>query len=170
MNLPENPTGWWISTKLDGCRCILTESGKLLSRNGRDFHPPASFMRGMPQGVRLDGELWMGNGAFPDLVSSIQKRGSDWQGIWFMIFDLAELGQPIESRLASLARLTLPPQAALVPHRVCAGWHDLDSTEAATVANGGEGLCLRAPGSQYRPHGFAKCKRLFPDLDRSILD
>jgi DNA ligase-1 len=168
MNLPENPAGYWISEKLDGCRCIF-DGKRFKSRNGKTFSAPAWWLKGMPK-HRLDGELYAGPQSFDRLVSSIQKRGSDWQGITFQVFDLAELHTTFEARQAKLARLPLPPHVALVPHRVCQGWHDLDATEAAIVAAGGEGLCLRAPGSDYRPGNFVKIKRLFPDLDRSILD
>ena len=168
MILPDNPTGWFMSEKLDGCRCFWTGE-RFLSRNGNTFPAPDHWRQGMPH-CRMDGELWMGRGTFPDLVSTIQRKGSDWQGVRFMAFDLADLHKPIETRLALLSRLTLPPHAALVPHRVCTGWNDLDSTEAETVAAGGEGLCIRPPQSNYRPGNFVKVKRLFPDLDRSTLD
>jgi DNA ligase-1 len=163
--LPENPVGWWMSEKLDGVRCVL-ESGTLLSRHGRRFNAPAWFMAGMPRGVRLDGELWMGKNTFDSLVSSIQRRKSDWQGIRFMVFDLAALRMPIEQRHAALERLTLPAWVEVLKHRLCRSQADLDATEAATVKAGGEGLCIRPPHSFYTPNGFIKCKRLFPDLNR----
>ncbi len=127
-------------------------------------------MAGMPRGVRLDGELFAGRGMFDFLVSEIQRRGSDWRGITFEVFDMAILRTPIESRLRLLAGLRLPAHVGLVTHRPCLGWSDLDESEAAIVAGGGEGLCLREAGSFYRPHGFWKVKRLTKDMDRSILD
>ena len=155
-----------MSEKLDGVRCILTEDGTLLSRHGRRFKAPPSFMAGMPKNIRLDGELWMGRNTFDELVSSIQRRKSDWQGIRFMVFDLAALRMPIEQRHAALERLTLPAWVEVLKHRPCRSQDDLDATEAATVQAGGEGLVLREPGSCYTPGGFVKIKRLFPDLDR----
>jgi len=166
--IPLDPRGWWISEKLDGCRCIWTGE-RFLSRNGRDFRPPPHWLAGMPP-VRLDGELFAGRGGFDFLVSQIQRKGSEWEGITFEVFDLAELRQPIEQRIAALLRLPLPSHCRLVQHRACAGAGDLDATEAAIVAAGGEGLCLREPGSCYRPNNFLKVKRLFPDLNRSQLD
>lgn len=162
-----DPAGFWLSEKLDGCRCFWTGS-RFLSRNGRDFRPPGFWVEGMPD-CRLDGEIYLGKQSFESLVSSIQRKGSTWEGIKFHVFDLAAPG-PIENRIAELARLTLPAHCQLVPHRLCKGADDLDATEAAIVAAGGEGLCLRPPASRYRPGGFVKVKRIFPDLNRSILD
>jgi DNA ligase-1 len=124
----------------------------------------------MPRGVRLDGELFAGRGGFDRLVSTVQTKGSAWEGITFQIFDLAALYQTIEERHQHLAKLSLPPWCRLVPHRVCGGRDDLDNTEVEIVAGGGEGCILRPPGSFYRPDNFTKIKRLFPELNRSALD
>jgi DNA ligase-1 len=166
--IPANPAGWLASEKLDGVRCTFTGHA-FTSRHGNIFTPPASWFEGMPA-ARLDGELYAGIQSFDELVSTIQKRGSEWEGITFQVFDLAVMRQPIESRLATLASLALPPHCKLVPHRPLAGMDDLDRMEAEIVAAGGEGLILRAPNSYYAPSNFRKVKRLFPDLDRSILD
>jgi DNA ligase-1 len=165
-----NPTGYWLSEKMDGCRAILTESGALLTRNGKRWNPPPWFMAGMPRGVRLDGELFTQRGDFDGLVSAIQRKRNPWEGVRFMVFDLATLRMPIEARHAALARLQLPPWVELLPHRPCLSQEDLDAEETAIVRNGGEGVCLRAPGSTYKPFGYVKIKRLNPDLNRSILD
>lgn len=166
--LPLDPAGWWLSEKLDGCRCIF-DGRRFLSRHGRRFTPPAWWLEGMPD-VRLDGELYAGRGMFDSLVANIQRRDSDWQGIRFEVFDIATLRQPIESRLAMLATLRLPDHCGKVIHRACTGHRDLDDSEAAVCAAGGEGLCLRAPGSLYTPSGFLRVKRIHKDLDRSVLD
>lgn len=168
MKIDFDPAGFWLSEKLDGARCIFTGSA-FLSRSGHRFTPPAAWFVGMPN-RRLDGELFAGRGEFQTLVSNMQRKGGDWAGIRFMVFDLAELRLPIEARIATLAGLSLPSHCGRVPHRLCAGRADLDAAEVAVVAAGGEGLCLRAPGTLYRPSNFHKIKRLFPDLDRSQLD
>ncbi len=163
-----NPRGYWLSEKLDGCRCFFVGDA-FLSRNGHRFKVPQWWLEGMPN-ARLDGELFAGRGEFDRLVSTIQTKGSSWEGIRFMVFDWAALRQTIEERHQHLAKLSLPPWCRIVPHRLCAGCDDLDQTEAAIVAAGGEGCVLREPGSFYRPNNFLKVKRLFPDLNRSQLD
>jgi DNA ligase-1 len=166
--IPQNVAGWLASPKLDGCRCFWT-GNTFASRHGRIFTPPASWLAGMPA-CRLDGELYAGIQSFDELVSAIQRNRNPWENVTFQIFDLGQLRQPIESRLAALASLPLPPHCQLVPHRPLEGLDDLDRMEAEIVAAGGEGVCIREPGSFYRPNGFLKVKRLFPDLNRSILD
>jgi DNA ligase-1 len=166
--IPQNVAGWLASPKLDGVRSFWTGSA-FISRNGRVFTPPASWLAGMPA-CRLDGELYAGLNSFETLVSIIQKRGSEWEGITFQVFDLAQLRQPIEARLATLAALPLPPHCQLVPHRPLADLDDLDKMESAIVLSGGEGVCLREPGSFYRPGNFWKIKRQHPDLKRNHLD
>jgi len=166
-DIPADPAGWWISEKYDGVRAIWTGT-KLMSRNGNDLRAPAWFVAGLPD-CRLDGELWMGRGRFDDLVSTIQRKDSNWEGVRYMVFDLADPSMPFEERNAILS--ILPPIGHLeaVNHRACKGHSDLDATEAAIVAAGGEGCVLRRPGHLYRPGragDVVKVKRLTKDVDR----
>jgi DNA ligase-1 len=164
-----NPAGWWLSEKLDGVRAIWTGS-RLLSRHGRQFRAPKWFLAKLPKGVRLDGELFAGRGNFGAVVSAIQTKGGDWQGIEFHVFDLAEQGT-FEDRVSRLSKLRLPAHVKIVPHRLCGGMSDLDATERAVVAAGGEGLVIRRPGSPYRPGrvgDVVKVKRMVADYDHPM--
>jgi DNA ligase-1 len=164
--IPEDVTGWWVSEKFDGVRAIWT-GARLLTRHGKELKAPAWFTAGLPN-MRLDGELWMGRGTFDALVSTIQRKGSDWAGVKFMVFDLADVGT-FEERETRLQAATLPANAERVTHRQLASNADLDVMEAAVVAAGGEGLVIRRPGSKYRPGrkgDTIKVKRLVADLDR----
>jgi hypothetical protein len=116
---PADPTGWHVSEKMDGVRGIF-HGTRLLSRNGHDFKPPAWFTAGLPD-CRLDGEIFAGRGMFQTLVSIMQSKGSDWHGLEYWIFDLAEAGT-FEERLGRLSALALPPHVHLVaqgPYRPC---------------------------------------------------
>jgi len=166
-SLPADVAGWWVSEKLDGVRAIWNGS-KLLTRNGKDLKAPASFTSGLPKGARLDGELWMGRGTFDHLVSTIQKAGSDWVGVKFMVFDLAEAGT-FEDRDAKLQQMEIAHPAELVLHIALQGHDELCSRESAIVAAGGEGCVIRRPGSPYRPGRMGdviKVKRLVADVER----
>ena len=164
--IPSDVTGWWVSEKFDGIRAIWTGT-RLLTRHGKELKAPAWFTAGLPD-MRLDGELWMGRGTFDTLVSTIQRKGSDWAGVRFMVFDLADVGT-LEERETTLQAATLPAHIERVTHRRLTDNADLDAMEAAVVAAGGEGCVIRRPGSKYRPgrKGDAiKVKRLVADLDR----
>jgi DNA ligase-1 len=164
--IPADPSGWWLSIKFDGCRAIWTGS-RLLSRHGRPIAAPQWFVAGLPA-HRLDGELWLGNGTFNELLSVIQSKGGDWHKVRFMVFDLAESGT-FEDRMVRLDAIPLPAHVVRVQHRRCDGAGDLSNTEREVVAAGGEGLVIRRPGCLYRPGRMGdvvKVKRLVADVDR----
>lgn len=75
----QDPTGWWMSEKLDGVRAWWTGSS-LLSRLGNAFQAPKWFTEKLPN-VPLDGELWCGRGQFKEAVSITKssKRQDDWK-------------------------------------------------------------------------------------------
>jgi DNA ligase-1 len=85
-----------------------------------------------------------------------------------MVFDLAEEGT-FEDRYAKLLEMKLSAQVITVEHTQCKSNQELDDMEKMVVSNGGEGLVIRRPRSQYRPGRMGdviKIKRLFPDIDR----
>lgn len=43
-----DPTGWYMSEKLDGVRCIW-DGKNLYSRNGNKFYPPSYFKAALPK-------------------------------------------------------------------------------------------------------------------------
>ena len=162
--IPTNLSDYLASEKLDGVRCIWT-GYEFVTRHGKTLNPPAWFTAGMPEGVRLDGELYMGHDTFDQLQSTMQRKGSDWAGIQFHIFDLAAPRMTTTERIAKLAKISLPTHCQLVSHiEVSAA--ELDAMEASIVAGNGEGVCLRHKNESYRPQNYIKVKRLFPDLER----
>jgi DNA ligase-1 len=165
--IPADVTGWWASEKFDGVRAIWTGS-RLVTRHGKNLNPPAWFIAGLPTGIRLDGELWMGRGTFDALRSTIQRKGSDWAGVRYMVFDLADVGS-FEERDDNLVFIPLPKHCKKVAHHELKGHDHLDEMEKNIVNAGGEGVVIRRPGSEYRPGRSAdtiKVKRLTADVDR----
>lgn len=144
----QDPTGWWLSEKLDGVRAIWT-GREFISRNGNVFAAPAEFTDGLPE-TALDGELWLGRGRFQETVSRIKKSGSDWSGITFQVFDAPDAAGGFEDRLiaAGLA-VADAPFAEVVPHRICAGKDDMFAEFRSLARDSAEGLMLRAAGSAY---------------------
>jgi DNA ligase-1 len=161
-----DPRGMLASAKLDGIHGIF-DGGKLRTRNGKILAAPEWFINGLPD-CRIHGEIWLGNRTFPTLAGRVQRRGDDWRGIQFQIFDCALEGG-FADRMATISRLSLPDHVCVIPQREIRHEHEVDEMEAAIVSNGGEGVMLRHPLSDYRPCKHVhKVKRLFPDLNRAI--
>ncbi|KAE9402549.1 hypothetical protein BT96DRAFT_964719 [Gymnopus androsaceus JB14] len=151
-----DPTGWWISEKLDGVRTYY--DGKLMySRLGNPFTPPQWFLDKLPKDVTLDGELFGGRGEFQNTVSIVKTMNSPhWKGIAFHVFDIPSIGtQPFESRMDRLKKLFGPggshasDKVVLVEHeKAKSRQHVIDKLKEVETL-GGEGIMLRKPGSQY---------------------
>ena len=153
-----DPTGWWMSEKLDGVRAIW-DGYKFISRNGKTFPAPQELIDSMPTGVILDGELFGGRGNFQSTVGKV-KRG-DWQGLTYNVFDLID-DTPFESRQATLIYLPIPDWVEVVTHVECKSQCHLDEYEQKLVSQGAEGVMVRRPGSLYhhkRSHDLQKIKR-----------
>jgi DNA ligase-1 len=147
-----DPTGWWMSEKLDGVRAYW-DGKQFLSRRNNIFHAPEWFAEGLP-GYPLDGELWIARKQF-DRVSAIvrrQDKPETWREIRYLVFDAPHADGPFEERLKFLtdgfgggnAKF-----AALHEHAVCAGLDHLIAELDRVTNLGGEGLMLRQPGSRY---------------------
>ncbi|CAE6496788.1 unnamed protein product [Rhizoctonia solani] len=100
-----DPTGWWMSEKLDGVR-VYYDGKKMWSRLGNPFTPPQEFLDRLPKDVTLDGELFGGRGKFQDTVSVVKTINSPhWKNITFHIFDIPSRGsEPFEERVAYLKK------------------------------------------------------------------
>ncbi|MFO7564387.1 MAG: DNA ligase [Enhygromyxa sp.] len=148
----QDPTGWWLSEKLDGVRAYW-DGKQFISRLGNAFLAPEWFIEGLPD-FPLDGELFAGRGRFQHTVSIARRmdRGEGWRSLAFVIFDAPALDHGFEDRLRHLedhfgARPW--PQARVLDHRICEGADDLQAELGRIEALGGEGLMLRKPGSRY---------------------
>ena len=116
-----DPTGWWISEKLDGVRAYwdgkfvifllqscqqilkINQNRILISRLGNPFKAPDWFTAGFPSNIKLDGELWSGRGKFQLAVSAARSDSPDgWKSLTYMIFDTLTSNDPFEARLKSL--------------------------------------------------------------------
>src|SRR6266446_4245326 len=97
-----DPTGWWLSEKLDGVRAYW-DGKQFLSRLGNLFHAPAWFLAGLPD-VPLDGELWIDRKKFQRTVSIVRRQDKNdlWNEVRFLVFDAPAAGGGFEDRLAFL--------------------------------------------------------------------
>ena len=77
-DLTVDPTGWWLSEKLDGVRAFW-DGKQFLSRQGNLFHAPDWFVAGLPS-EPLDGEFWLGRKKFQRAVSIVRRQ--DKSELW----------------------------------------------------------------------------------------
>ena len=141
-----HPTGWMMSEKLDGVRCVWNGE-RLLSRNGKEFAAPGWFLAALPEFTPLVGELWMGRGRFQSVIAAIVRKEpmeSEWREMSFNVFEAPEAAGDFAERIEYAERV-LPacPFTRVIPQLPCTGQHDLDEFVAGIVAAGGEGAMLR---------------------------
>ncbi|KAG8832305.1 hypothetical protein FRC17_001535 [Serendipita sp. 399] len=155
-----NPTGYWISEKLDGVRAFYYQ-GALYNRNGRRLPAPVGFFHpwasNLPENVILDGELFMGRGKVQSVLTTIRSTSPQrWQQLTYHVFDAPHLVQEMfEMRKEHLYSLLAPWAKArncyirLVPQVECSGEAHLYQCLEKVHVNGGEGIMLRKPHSLY---------------------
>ena len=151
-NASIDPAGWWMSEKYDGLRGFW-DGRKLWSRKGQAIAAPDYFLAELPKEVALDGELWMGRGKFEETISTVLSQTPDerWKRVRFMVFDAPQAKGTFEQRMEFL-RATLPEGnrfAKPVVQERCKGAAQLIAERDRVVSEGGEGLMLRKPESEY---------------------
>jgi DNA ligase-1 len=169
-----DPTGWWVSEKLDGVRAYW-DGKQFLSRLGNLFHAPDWFVAGLPK-FPLDGELWLGRKKFQRAVSIVrrQDKSDQWKDIAFVVFDAPTVDKGFEDRLQFVnecLRQDQPAHARAHPHAQCQGLDHLRQELARLESLGAEGLMLREPASRYeggRSRTLLKVKT-FHDAEARVL-
>lgn len=153
MKEGHDPTGWWVSEKLDGVRGWWTGE-QLISRRGNVFAAPDWFTEGWPSDVVLDGEIFGGRGNFNE-TSGIVRRAQPhqgWKKLVYFVFDLPEHGGTYEERMEALEKLVEKvdsPYLAVVPRMKLESADQLDNALAVIQEAGGEGMMIVSPGSRY---------------------
>ena len=169
-----NPSGWWMSEKLDGVRAYW-DGKNFLSRQGNVFVAPEWFTRGLPS-TPLDGELWGGRGAFQMTLGIVRtqngKRDEEWRKIAYVVFDAPAAPGTFEQRQdAARAAIEGAERAMLLEQEVCAGAAHLAAELARVESLNGEGLMLRKPKSLYetrRSRTLLKVKT-FHDAEAEVI-
>ena len=144
---------YWVSEKLDGVRAYW-DGRRLLSRRGNVFQAPAWFTKGFPPHP-LDGELWLGRGAFEATVSAVRKQrpvAAEWRQLSYQVFELPGAAGDFSQRLARLERIVAAansPYLKLIPQQRLADQAALQKKLDEVVAGGGEGLMLHRADSLY---------------------
>ncbi|XP_041376559.1 uncharacterized protein LOC121389029 [Gigantopelta aegis] len=170
-----DPTGWWISEKLDGVRAFW--NGRCFySRLGNAFIAPEWFTKDLPTDMHLDGELFGGRGQFQSTVSIVKTPEDErWKKIKYEVFDSPSLEkEPFEKRYEQLKDYSdkhKPKFAHLCEQTKCTGKAQLDAELKKMIKLGGEGLMIRQPKSKYertRSRTLLKIKKFYDAEARVI--
>lgn len=183
FDIQEPPNGWYVSEKWDGIRAIW-DGEKFISRGSGVGKPkvynyvPDWFIKCMPPGVALDGEMWMGRGLFQKIsgISNYVIGGKYTQkqldNIWlgresgnpviFKVFDIPSLDLPFQKRMENLERIinerktlwkkksnkVFPIQ--VTEQLLVKNNDELQEIFGQLVSGGAEGIILRAPNTPYQ--------------------
>ena len=140
----KDPTGWFISEKLDGVRAFW-DGNMIMSRNGLEFCAPDWFKKSLPSDMTLDGELWAGRGQF-QLAVSIARTVDDkrWKQLVFMVFDCpSQRSDAFETRMDALKAKVESLKVdfvKFVDQTPCRDRAHMDAELARVEALGGEGI------------------------------
>lgn len=155
-----DPTGWWISEKLDGMRAFWDPARKcLFSRLGNEILCPKPFLATLPN-VALDGELFLGRGRFQELMSVVKnganvgKIDGPWKDVVYVVFDMPNHGGKFEDRMEALRTQLATvgdarPFARCHSQQLCKNRAHLEEELKCVQGQDGEGLMLRRAGSLY---------------------
>lgn len=168
-----SPQGFLVSEKFDGVRAVW--DGRVLRfRSGRVLNAPAWFVAGWPD-VALDGELWIGRGAFDRLSGVVRQVVPDdqaWRAVTYRVFDApghaAAFAERVRTLQATLQAVNLP---WLVPvaQAVLKDAPALQALLQRTVRQGGEGLVLHRADALWRPGRSDALYKFKPEADEEGL-
>jgi len=173
-----NPVGWYMSEKFDGYRAIWN-GRSFKSRNNNHFSVPRWFREFLPNGIALDGELWLGRenfescGLFRKKMPKKKAQRELWEKAWlesgviYKVYDLPNSDLPFEQRMTKLKNIIYKQLFSKVNLDLFNGGNiknypiqfteqilidsaqQLENKFLDIVGNGGEGLILREPGNYY---------------------
>jgi DNA ligase-1 len=162
-----------VSEKFDGVRAVW--DGQVLRfRSGRVIAAPRWFLSGLPQ-VALDGELWMGRGAFDRLSGVVRQAEPDdeaWRAVKYLVFDVPGHAAPFAQRVALVqSTLAQAQQPWLLPvaQREVKDARALHALLLNTVRQGGEGLMLHRSDALWQAGRTDALFKLKPELDEEGL-
>jgi DNA ligase-1 len=169
LSLPDDLGNWLISEKYDGVRAYW-DGSQLLTRSGYPIQVPQGFTRGWPQ-QHLEGELWIGYGAFEPLsalVRSHDTAAQDWQPVQFMLFDLPQWPGNFAQRHEQLRRLVDTSTVAnlqVIPQQRGSTAEALDRRLTEVIERSGEGLMLHRADALYQLRRTADLRKIKPFQD-----
>ena len=161
---------WAVSEKLDGFRAIICDEG-LFSRQGKPLPAPSWWLDGLPKGVVLDVELWMGRGTYRWLSSVLKSRknvkDADWKRVQACAIDFPNHRGKFDARQEDLKAVVGAgecPWLRVVPQVAVASLDELEALFRGVLKAGGEGLMLRERVAKYRGIRDASLLKIKPRI------
>lgn len=170
----QNISGWVVSEKLDGIRAYW-DGKKLLTRQGKIFHPPKWFIDKFPP-FELDGELWTKRGDFENIQSIVLDEipQQKWSEIKYMIFEVPHAKGDFLARLQKaqeyIKRNNLE-HVQIIEQKICNTKEELDKFLKSVLAKGGEGAVIKDGSKEYfegRSDSILKVK-LAQDMEAKVI-
>jgi len=160
--------GWVMSEKLDGVRAYW-DGGKLLSRSGKEFHPPKWFIKDFPP-FAIDGELWSKRKDFENISSITSKKipHKGWKNLTYNIFEVPNQQGGLFKRLDVLEKYLLKypnPYIKIISQIPCKSKSHLQQFYHKILEKGGEGVVLRNPNAAYISKRTKEALKLKPFED-----
>src|SRR5262245_16335383 len=119
-----DPTGWWMSEKLDGIRAYW-DGEAFISRLGNKFYAPEWFIADLPADT-LAGGRWVGRTRFQRTTSIVRsgEQGDEWKKVTYVVFDAPNAKGLFEDRIAHAEKVLKragAPHARWLEHTQCTG-------------------------------------------------
>ena len=115
---PDFP-GYAFQPKLDGVRCILSRDGLLSRKNRLITSCPhlEMYLQRIPEGIKLDGELYIPNTDFNVIESYTLRSTPDPRvslEIEYHVFDVVDTEAPFEARIEEAHRIVMEMEEAYI--------------------------------------------------------
>jgi len=170
----ENPTlldkyeNWLVSTKFDGWQAVWDGAGNLLTKSGkRKFRPPEFWIKMLPRGIPISGELLITRGRNDyepaSSVASLTKNPANvelWKRAVFLVFDLPASKKRFKERTKDLEHISADMGRKCLKERLSkCPVHYIEQKQMTSrqileryknaMKSGLEGIVLTHPSSKY---------------------
>lgn len=150
----------FVQPKYNGVRCLALKTGNDVvyqSRRGKLFETLTHFddiIKQIPEDIRLDGEVYVHNEPFQNIVSWVKKdRGEETKKLEYWVYDIAVENMTFSERykkLESLFSEILRSPIQLVPTYVCENIKQVKEFHDEFVKLGYEGVMIRNSHGMYK--------------------
>jgi DNA ligase-1 len=144
---------YFVQYKYNGHRCLITNDGDrniAYSRNGKEINTIQHILDtvDIPQGVTLDGELYV-HGELLQNISSLVRKVQPWNAkLEYIAYDIM-LNKPYSYRLEELMSRYESAKISIAPTRYGPMVDSISNALRGAISEGYEGLILRDSFSGY---------------------